>query len=126
MSENIDAISIVDNFLEHSRAFIFCNNNNPEVFISSADLMRRNLDGRVEVTCPIYDEDIKRAIIDTFEIGWRGNVKVRIHSENLDNHYRVRGKNEPVFRAQFETYNYFLDHNIDVLNANCILPENKR
>ncbi len=126
MSENIEAISIVDNFLEHSRAFIFCNNSNPEVYISSADLMRRNLDGRVEVTCPIYDEDIKKAIIDTFEIGWRGNVKVRIHSENLDNHYRVRAKNEPIFRAQFETYNYFLNHNNDILNANSTLPENKK
>lgn len=126
MSENIEAISIVDNFLEHSRVFIFCNNNNPEVFISSADFMRRNLDGRVEVTCPIYDEDIKKAIIDTFEIGWKGNVKARIHSENLDNHYRERAKDEPVFRAQFETYNYFLDHNNEVLNSNCPLPEKNK
>jgi polyphosphate kinase len=126
MSENIEAISIVDNYLEHSRAYIFCNNDNPEVFISSADFMRRNLDGRVEVTCPIYDEDIKKTIIDTFEIGWKGNVKARIHSRNLDNHYRKKVANEPVFRAQFETYNYFLDHNNDVLNSNCSLPEKKK
>jgi polyphosphate kinase len=123
MSENIEAISIVDNYLEHSRAYIFCNNDDPEVFISSADFMRRNLDGRVEVTCPIYDQDIKTAIIDTFDIGWKGNVKARIHSEKLDNKYRVRKENEPVFRAQFETYNYFLDHNNDVLNSNCLVPE---
>lgn len=51
MSENIEAISIVDNYLEHSRIYIFANNGDPDVFISSADFMTRNLDGRVEVTC---------------------------------------------------------------------------
>ncbi|MFM7017789.1 polyphosphate kinase 1 [Flavobacterium sp.] len=107
MSENIEAISIVDNFLEHSRVFIFCNDNNPEVFISSADFMTRNLDGRVEVTCPIYQEDIKKQLIETFEVGWKGNVKARFHSEKLDNKYRIRKENEPVFRAQLETYNYY-------------------
>lgn len=107
MSENIEAISIVDNFLEHSRVFIFCNDGNPEVFISSADFMTRNLDGRVEVTCPIYQEDIKKQLIDTFEVGWKGNVKARYHSEKLDNKYRIRKENEPVFRAQHETYNYY-------------------
>lgn len=61
MSENIEAISIVDNYLEHSRIYIFANKGEPEVFISSADFMTRNLDGRVEVTCPIYDESIKKS-----------------------------------------------------------------
>lgn len=107
MSENIEAISIVDNYLEHARIFIFCNNNDTEVFISSADFMTRNLDGRVEVTCPIYDESIKKQLIDTFEVGWKGNVKARLHSEKLDNLYRERKVNEPIFRAQQETYNYF-------------------
>ena len=114
MSENIEAISIVDNFLEHARVFIFCNNNNPEVFISSADIMTRNLDGRVEVTCPIYDEDIKKQLIETFDVGWKGNVKARFHSEKLDNKYRIRKENEPIFRAQNETYNYYRN-NIDVV-----------
>lgn len=110
MSENIEAISIVDNFLEHSRIFIFGNNNNPEVFISSADFMTRNLDGRVEVTCPIYDEDIKKQLIDNFNVGWKGNVKARYHSEKLDNKYRVRKEGESIFRAQHETYNYYRSH----------------
>ena len=119
MSENIEAISIVDNFLEHSRVFIFCNDNNPEVFISSADFMTRNLDGRVEVTCPIYQEDIKKNLIDNFEVGWKGNVKARYHSEKLDNKYRVRNDNEPVFRAQLETYNYYKNqHGNDYEDAN--------
>ncbi|MDI1255310.1 MAG: polyphosphate kinase 1 [Flavobacterium sp.] len=108
MSENIEAISIVDNYLEHSRIFIFANGGDPEVFISSADFMTRNLDGRVEVTCPIYDENVKNELIDNFNVGWKGNVKARLHSEKLDNKYRVRG-NAPVFRAQLETYNYYRD-----------------
>ncbi len=109
MSENIEAISIVDNFLEHTRVFIFCNDDKPAVYISSADFMTRNLDGRVEVTCPIYQEDIKKQLIDSFEVGWKGNVKARYHSEKLDNKYRIRKENEPVFRAQLETYNYYKD-----------------
>ena len=76
MSENIQAISIVDNLLEHARVFIFGNEGNPDIYISSADFMTRNLDGRVEVTCPIYQADIKKILIDTFEIGWKGNVCV--------------------------------------------------
>lgn len=110
MSENIEAISIVDNYLEHSRIYIFANKGEPEVYISSADFMTRNLDGRVEVTCPIYDENIKKELIDIFNIGWKGNVKARYHSEKLDNKYRVRGQN-PVFRAQLETYNYYKNKN---------------
>jgi polyphosphate kinase len=107
MSENIEAISIVDNYLEHTRCFIFCNNNDTQVYISSADFMTRNLEGRVEVTCPIYDQDIKNHLLNLFEIGWKGNVKARYHSEKLDNKYKIRKPNEPVFRAQQELYNYY-------------------
>ncbi|MBP7469796.1 MAG: polyphosphate kinase 1 [Flavobacterium sp.] len=107
MSENIEAISIVDNYLEHSRLYIFGNDGDPEVYISSADFMTRNLDGRVEVTCPIYDSEIKQELMDNFDLGWKGNVKARYHSENMDNKYRVRKDNEPIFRAQLETYKYY-------------------
>lgn len=106
LSENIQAISIVDNYLEHSRVYIFGNAGFSEVYISSADFMTRNLDARVEVTCPIYDQDIKNELIENFDIAWKGNVKVRFHSYKLDNKYRVRGDN-PVFRAQLETYKYY-------------------
>jgi polyphosphate kinase len=115
MSENIEAVSIVDYFLEHTRSFIFCNNDDPEVFISSADFMTRNLDGRVEVACPIYDDTIKKQIIDTFNIGWKGNVKARYHSEKFENNYRVRAEGEPIFRAQHETYNYYKER-LETLN----------
>jgi polyphosphate kinase len=117
MSENIEAVSIVDYFLEHTRSFIFCNNEDPDVYISSADFMTRNLDGRVEVTCPIYDPEIKKQIIDTFNVGWKGNVKARYHSEKFENIYRTRVEGEPVFRAQHETYNYYRDR-LEVIQDN--------
>ncbi|MGA9638312.1 polyphosphate kinase 1 [Flavobacterium sp.] len=106
LSENIEAISIVDNYLEHSRIYIFGNAGQPDVFISSADFMRRNLDGRVEVTCPIYDQEIKNELIDNFDLGWKGNVKARYHSHLLDNKYKD-SNGKPVFRAQLETYKYY-------------------
>jgi len=115
MSENIEAVSIVDYFLEHTRSYIFCNNEDPEVYISSADFMTRNLDGRVEVACPIYDDTIKKQIIDTFNIGWKGNVKARYHSEKFENNYRIRAEGEPIFRAQHETYNYYKER-LETLN----------
>jgi polyphosphate kinase len=106
MSENIEAISIVDNYLEHSRVYIFGNAGLSEVYISSADFMTRNLDGRVEVTCPIYDMAIKNELIDNFNIAWKGNVKVRFHSYRLDNKYKARNHHS-IFRAQLETYKYY-------------------
>lgn len=105
MSENIEAISTVDRFLEHSRVYIFGNAGQTEVFISSADFMARNLDERVEVSCPIYDEVIKQELIDTFDIGWKGNVKARLHSETLNNEYRP--KETETFQTQLEMYAYF-------------------
>ena len=117
MSENIEAISIVDSYLEHSRIYIFGNAGNPEVYISSADFMTRNIDGRVEVTCPIYDEEIKQELIDNFNLSWRGNVKARLHNEALKNIYRNKKENEPVFRAQQETYQYYIDKNTPKTNT---------
>jgi polyphosphate kinase len=107
MSENIEAISIVDKFLEHPRIFIFANEENPKVYISSADWMTRNLDYRVEVGCPIYDIDIKQELMDTFEISWNDNVKARVFSEEQDNAYRK--SNDPKVRSQFAMYDYYLD-----------------
>src|SRR5512133_1900031 len=67
-SENIKAIGIVDRYLEHSRYLIFCNAGDEEIYISSADLMPRNLDHRIEVTCPIFDKSIKDEIKKIFNI----------------------------------------------------------
>ena len=107
MSEHIQAISIIDKFLEHTRLFIFANNDNPKVFISSADIMPRNIDHRVEVGCPIYDKDIKNQLIDTFDITWRDNTKARIFSEKQDNRYRNLEKEKN--RSQFAIYDYYLN-----------------
>ena len=107
MSENIEAISVVDKFLEHPRVFIFGNIGNPKIYISSADWMTRNLDNRVEVGCQIYDEDIKQEILDTFQISWNDNVKARIFSEKQDNAYRKNNKAK--VRSQFAMYDYYVN-----------------
>lgn len=106
ISDNIEAISIVDKFLEHPRVYIFENGGDRKVYISSADLMTRNLDQRVEISCPIYDEDIKQELIETFEISWSDNVKARTHCRGMDNPYR-RTDGEKV-RSQFALYDYYL------------------
>ena len=107
LSENIEAISVVDKFLEHPRLFIFGNGGNPKIYISSADWMTRNLDFRVEVGCPIYDEDIKQELLDTFDISWKDNQKVRIFSEMHDNAYRQNSADEVKLRSQFALYDYY-------------------
>lgn len=106
MSENIEIISIVDKFLEHPRLYIFGNNDNPKFYISSADWMTRNIEYRVEVSCPIYDKDIQQELFDTFEIGWTDNVKARAITEKQDNAYKkdFNTKN----RSQLTTYDYYL------------------
>ena len=106
MSENIEVISIVDKFLEHTRLFVFANNDDPKIYISSADWMTRNIHTRVEVTCPIYDENIKKELLDLFDICWNDNVKARVINETQDNNYLKNDKKK--IRAQFETYNYYL------------------
>jgi polyphosphate kinase len=105
MSENIEVISIIDKFLEHPRVFIFGNDGDPRIYISSADWMTRNLENRVEVGCPIYDPDLRQMLLDNFEICWSDNVKARIFTAQKENAYR-RNKKEAV-RSQFALYEYF-------------------
>ena len=105
MSENIRAISIVDKFLEHTRMFIFANGGDPKVYISSADWMTRNIENRVEVGVPIYQENLKTELMEVFDIYWNDNQKARIFSAKQDNAYR-KNKNAPL-RAQFALYDYY-------------------
>jgi polyphosphate kinase len=77
ISENITVRSIVGRFLEHSRIYYFYNNGSEEIFLSSADLMPRNLDRRVELLFPIEDKDIKERIKNYFNIIYKDNAKTR-------------------------------------------------
>jgi len=105
LSQNIEAISIVDTFLEHSRLFVFCNNNKALYYISSADWMSRNLDHRIEVTCPVYDTDLQNELKMQIELQWKDNVKARILNREQDNKYKKNNK-KPLVRSQIEFYNY--------------------
>ncbi|HET9058101.1 MAG TPA: polyphosphate kinase 1 [Chitinophagaceae bacterium] len=100
----IKAISIVDEYLEHSRVIIFFNNGKERVFISSADWMVRNLDHRVEVAAPIIEKGLKQELKDFLEIQLNDNVKARIWDNQLSNEYvKTKGKK---IRSQMEVYNY--------------------
>ncbi|WOD43061.1 polyphosphate kinase 1 [Hwangdonia lutea] len=107
MSENIEVISVVDKFLEHSRLYIFGEGDNCKVYISSADWMTRNIDNRVEVSCPIYNNAIKQEIIDTYNICWNDNVKARLLNTANENEYRINDK--PRVRSQIDIYDYYLN-----------------
>jgi polyphosphate kinase len=110
LSENIKAIGIVDRFLEHTRFMIFCNGGNDECYISSADLMTRNIDHRIEVTCPVFDRNIKNELKHIFEIQWNDNVKARKLDPSLSNRFVKTGK-EPL-RSQIEVYRYIRKANL--------------
>jgi polyphosphate kinase len=103
VSDNIEAISIVDKYLEHSRILIFCNDDNPLYYISSADWMIRNLDNRVEVAAPIYDPDIQKELRTFFDIQWADNTKARILDKEGSNKLR-RTNERKKCRAQVDIY----------------------
>lgn len=103
VSENIEAVSIVDRFLEHSRIFIFHNNGKEDIYLSSADWMVRNLSHRIETTFPIYDPNLRKEILDFVKLQLEDNVKARIIDAKQQNNYVVNNQAIPV-RAQLETY----------------------
>lgn len=106
LSDNIRGISVIDRFLEHPRVYVFGKGDESKVYISSSDWMSRNLDNRVEVSCPIYDQDVKREILETLDICWKDNVKARKLNERQDNAYVEN--DQPKVRSQFATYEYYL------------------
>ncbi|MEL7119513.1 MAG: polyphosphate kinase 1 [Bacteroidota bacterium] len=105
LSENIEAISIVDRFLEHARIYVFHHRGEEKTYLSSADWMVRNLDHRVEVAFPIFEEDLKQEIIDFLNIQLNDNVKARVLSFDLLNAYK-KDEEDLAIRSQIETYFY--------------------
>lgn len=105
LSGNIRAFSIVDKFLEHSRILLFCSGGADKMYITSADLMPRNLDRRVEVTCPVYDPDLKQELRTFLRLQLEDNVKTRILDKDLTNFYAPSG-GEKRSRVQWSMYDY--------------------
>ena len=106
--DNLRVISVVDRFLEHPRAMVFFNDGEPEVYLSSADWMARNLDNRVEVAAPVLDSDHRNTIIELLDLQLRDNTKARIVDGSGENHYVPREGN-PAVRSQLKVHDYLRD-----------------
>lgn len=107
-SRNIRVTRLVDMYLEHSRIWSFHNGGKEEVFISSADWMKRNLYNRIETACPVLDLALRREIIDILEIQLRDNIKACRIDSSLNNIYKHNSDEKPV-RAQAAIYRYLKD-----------------
>ena len=105
--KKVKAISIVDEYLEHARIMVFHHDGKEKVFISSADWMVRNIDHRVEATCPIYNKEIQKELKEILNIQLADNVKARVLDNELSNMY-VESESTKKVRSQIETYNYLL------------------
>lgn len=114
LSQNINAFSIVDRFLEHSRVFIFHHGGEEIIYLSSADWMERNLSFRIETSFPIYDPALIAEIKDILNIQTSDNVKSRSLNYNHINEYNRHGSDLAV-RSQHETYFYLKRKNEEAL-----------
>ncbi|MGE0090347.1 MAG: polyphosphate kinase 1 [Bacteroidales bacterium] len=110
MSENIQVISIVDKYLEHSRILVFCNGGDERYLISSADWMMRNLDNRIEVTVPVFDKEIQKELKEMLMIQLKDNTKARIIDKDMKNNYVKKVGNE--VRAQIDFYDFLYSKHI--------------
>lgn len=97
-TENIEVISIVGRFLEHSRVYCFGQGNDERMYIASADFMTRNTEKRVEVACPIYDQNVREKIHYLMDTCWADNVKAR--ALQRDGSYRTRPIRETPIDSQ--------------------------
>lgn len=101
----VQAISIVDEYLEHARVMVFYNGGKEKVYISSADWMIRNIDHRIEAACPIMEKDIQQELKDILKIQLSDNIKARRLDNELCNTY-INPRNTKKVRSQVEVYNY--------------------
>ena len=109
-SENIEIISIIDKYLEHSRVHIYCNGGDELIYLTSADFMTRNIDNRVEVGFPIYDDLLRKEIRDVINIQLIDNSKAReINIHNTNKYHKT--KSATSHRAQIEIYTYLKTKN---------------
>jgi polyphosphate kinase len=108
LSENIEAITIVGRFLEHSRVMVFANAGNELYYLSSADWMERNFDNRIEVACPISDRELQREIMTMLQIQLHDNSKARVITPTKSNQY-FKGNPNLKINSQVETYKFFKD-----------------
>lgn len=92
ISDNIEVHSIVGRLLEHSRIYYFYNDGNDEIYLSSADMMKRNLNRRVETLFPVLQPDLKQRAIDIYDKMWEDNVKGRILHNDTYTMIDRRGK----------------------------------
>ncbi len=116
-SRNINLRRIVDSYLEHGRIIVFGNNGDPEVYLTSADWMNRNINRRIETTFPVEDEDIKKELFDILDLQLRDNVSARLINENLENIPIVADGMEPI-RAQWDTYKMLIEKETRFQNNN--------
>ena len=106
LSENIQAISIVDRYLEHARVYVFHNRGRPDYYFGSADLMTRNIDFRVEVLCPLRDPEAQKTVQDILDQQWHDNVKARQINIEQDNAPLLPTKHSGKLHAQETIYRY--------------------
>jgi len=104
-SENIKIYRIVDLFLEHSRIYRFHNNGDEKILLSSADMLSRNLNRRIEITFPIFDEELKNELNKIIELQLEDNIKKRTINKKGES-ILEDNKEETPKRAQIETYNF--------------------
>lgn len=104
LSENIEARCVVDKYLEHSRYIFFCNGGDEICCLTSADILPRNLDRRIELAFPVNSREIHNEMRQIFDIYWKDNVKARILDPELKNeYYHSQG---PKVRAQEAVYEF--------------------
>ncbi len=110
VSENIEAISILDRYLEHPRIYWFHNNGKDDLFMGSADMMERNIDFRIEVLVNILSKEIRNQLKEIFLLQWSDNVKARTLAHGHLNEYIQKKKAEASVQSQSALHEYFKNY----------------